>query len=108
MGLVLRFLFHCLAIWIGTKAAKVEADFGKVAITTLVGYAAMWLASKLLFPFHWVPLLNLFVGTAAMILGTAAAAVLVMGCQWRQALTIAAVAGVVAFLAGLLISSFSF
>ena len=104
MGMVIRFLFHCLAIYLGTRAARVEADLGRVLITTLVGYLAMWLVGLVLYPLHWIPLLNLFVGSAVVVIGTAAAAMLVMGCKLREAVIIAAVAGVIQFVAGLLLS----
>lgn len=86
MGLILGFILHALAIFVGAKIARLErVDFWRAAIVALLSYVAIFLASLLLWPFSWVPLVGIFASSLALGIGTTVTARLVLDCQWRPA-----------------------
>ncbi|HES58284.1 MAG TPA: hypothetical protein ENO21_02525 [Firmicutes bacterium] len=111
MGLILGiigFILHALAVFAGAKIARLErVDFWRAAIVALLSYIAIFLASLLLWPLHWVPLVGVLASSLALGVGTAVTARLVLDCQWRPAAIIGVAVMITGALTGMIFTPFS-
>jgi hypothetical protein len=69
-------------------------DIWRCIAVALVSWVAMIFVGLLLLPLALIPLVNVFVGSAVLLAGTAIAAKIVLSCDWKPAWIIGATVAV--------------
>jgi hypothetical protein len=113
MGLLILGLLHIGAIYAGCSIAQLEyVDIWRSVLIAFISYVVMIVISLVLIPLLVIAamptmfshFLTAIIGAGILLLGTAAAAKMVLSLDWKESWIIAATAGVVNFLAGWMFS----